>query len=97
MGSNQVKTYQALVSCFCEFLLVAVHTLLAERGLYPKNSWISARKWGSTVHQSRHPGVTAWINDAVAAVEKQLLKVCSRSHAFLLLARPGKPLYVVCY
>lgn len=83
MESDQVKTYQALVSCFSEFLLVAIHTLLFERGLYPQSSFVRARKFGNAVHQSRHPAVTAWINDAVAAVEKQLLKVCQ--YVLLLL------------
>ncbi len=75
-GDELLNTYQTLVSAFCEFLVVAIHTLLYERNLYPRTSFLSARKYNFPVHQSRHPRVCEWVTDAVTAVEDQLLKVC---------------------
>ena len=71
-----LDTYQAVVSAFCEFLTVAVHTILYERNIYPRTSFLNARKYNYPVCQNRHPKVCKWIQDAVAAVEVELLKVC---------------------
>ena len=76
-----IDTYQAVVGEFSEFLTVAVHTILYERNIYPRASFISARKYNYPVRQSRHPKVCQWIQDAVAAVEAELVKV---RHAFFL-------------
>jgi mitotic spindle assembly checkpoint protein MAD2B len=70
-----LDTYQALVSAFTEFLTVAVHTILYERNIYPRESFLNTRKYNHPVPQNRHPRVCAWIQDAVAAVEAEMLKV----------------------
>ena len=70
-----LDTYGAIVTAFCDFLTVAVHTILFERNLYPPASWISARKYNLPVKQNRHPKVCKWIQDAVAAVEAEMIKV----------------------
>ena len=78
-GSNSVKltidNYQAVVTTFSEFLVVAIHTILYERNIYPRTSFLKARKYNYPVRQSRHPKVCKWIQDAVAAVEVEMLKV----------------------
>lgn len=70
-----LDTYAALVSTFGSFLTVAIHTILYERSIYPETTFLSARKYNFPVRQNRHPKVCSWINDAVAAVEAELLKV----------------------
>ena len=70
-----LDTYQSVVSAFSEFLTVTIHTILYERNIYPQASFISARKYNYPVKQSRHPKVCMWIQDAVAAVEVEMLKV----------------------
>ena len=70
-----LDTYQSVVSAFSEFLTVAIHTILYERDIYPQASFISARKYNYPVKQSRHPKVCKWVQDAVAAVEVEMLKV----------------------
>lgn len=72
-----LDTYQAVVSAFSDFLTVAIHTILYERDIYPRPSFLTARKFNYAVRQSRHPKVCKWILDAVAAVEAELLKVRS--------------------
>lgn len=67
------ENYTLLVGCFLDFLTVSIHTILYERGLYPKESFISARKYNFPVRQSRHPDVCDWINDAVNHIKKELL------------------------
>lgn len=69
-----LDNYQAVVSTLSDFLTVAVHTILYERDIYPRTSFLSARKYNYPVRQNRHPKVCKWITDAVAAVEKELLK-----------------------
>ena len=70
-----LDTYQLVVLAFSDFLTVAIHTILYERGLYPQTSFLAARKYNCPVRQSRHPKVCRWIQDAVAAVEVEMLKV----------------------
>ncbi len=75
MSPPPLNTYASLVSTFGSFLTVAIHTILYERDIYPRVTFLSARKYNYPVRQNRHPKVCAWINDAVAAVEAELLKV----------------------
>ena len=72
-----LDTYQAVVSAYSDFLTVAIHTILYERDIYPRTSFLKARKYNYAVRQSRHPKVCKWIQDAVAAVEAEMLKVRS--------------------
>lgn len=70
-----IDNYQSIVSAFSDFLTVAIHTILHERDIYPRPSFLTARKFNCPVKQSRHPKVCKWIQDAVAAVEVEMLKV----------------------
>ena len=72
-----LDTYQAVVSAYCDFLTVAIHTILYERNIYLQTSFLKARKYNYPVRQSRHPKVCKWIQDAVVAVEGEILKVGS--------------------
>lgn len=72
-----LDTYQTVVSAYSDFLTVAIHTILYERNIYPQASFIKARKYDYPVKQNRHPKVCKWIQDAVAAVEAEMLKVRS--------------------
>ena len=70
-----LNTYTSLVSTFGSFLIVAIHSILYERAIYPPDTFVSVRKYNFPVRQNRHPKVCGWINDAVAAVEAELMKV----------------------
>lgn len=70
-----LDTYQAVVAAYSDFLIVAIHNILFERQIYPPESFIRARKYNYAVRQNRHPKVCKWITDAVAAVEREMLRV----------------------
>lgn len=70
-----LNTYAAILAAFSDFLTVSIHTILFERALYPRESFLRARKFNYPVRQSRHPGVCKWIQDAVKAVEVEMAKV----------------------
>lgn len=70
-----LDTYQAVVSAYGDFLTVAIHTILYERNIYPQTSFIKAKKYNFPVRQNRHPKVCKWVQDAVAAVKAEMLKV----------------------
>ena len=72
-----LDNYDSVVAVFGDFLTVAIHTILYERGIYPQASFITALMYNCPVKQSRHPKVCNWIQDAVAAVEDEMLKVIS--------------------
>lgn len=65
---------QSLLSSFTSFLTVSIHTILYYRNIYPRETFLSAKAFNLPVHQSRHPKVCSWINDAVDAVMAQIAK-----------------------
>lgn len=70
---SSINSYAALISAFCDFLTVAIHTILFERHIYPPDSFLSVRKYNYAVRQSRHPKVCQWVTDAISAIETELL------------------------
>ncbi|KAI9883592.1 MAG: hypothetical protein M1823_004645 [Watsoniomyces obsoletus] len=92
MSAPPLNTYASLVSTFGSFLTVAIHTILYERDIYPRFTFLSARKYNYPVRQNRHPKVCAWINDAVAAVEAELLKSAVARVAVVIYSPTSIPL-----
>ena len=90
--SSTKPTFRALVTNFTDFLTVAIHTILYERAIYPQTSFLSARKYNFAVRQNRHPKVCEWINDAVAAVEIELLKGTVQRVAIVMYDKANNPL-----
>ncbi|EME40947.1 hypothetical protein DOTSEDRAFT_74488 [Dothistroma septosporum NZE10] len=90
--ADDTPTYRTFVTTFTDFLTVAIHTILYERGIYPQTSFLSARKYNFAVRQNRHPKVCEWINDAVTAVETELLKSAVDRVAVVIYSKDNKPL-----
>ena len=86
------NTFAALVSNFGDFLTVAIHTIIYERHIYPLDTFITAKKWNYPIRQSRHPKVCKWINDAVAAVQEELLKGTVDRVAVVIYSQYAQPL-----
>ena len=86
------NTFASLISTFGDFLTVAIHTIIYERHIYPLDTFITARKWNYPVRQSRHPKVCNWINDAVAAVQEELLKGTVDRIAVVIYSQYAQPL-----
>ncbi|KAI9679368.1 MAG: hypothetical protein M1817_005390 [Caeruleum heppii] len=89
---STLNTFAALAATFSSFLTVAIHTILYERGIYPATTFLSARKYNCPVRQNRHPKVCQWINDAVAAVENELLKGTVARVALVIYSPSSQPL-----
>ena len=90
--ANSKPTFRTLVTSFTDFLTVAIHTILYERNIYPQISFLSARKYNFAVRQNRHPKVCEWINDAVTAVETELLKGTVERVAVVIYDTSNTPL-----
>lgn len=88
--AEPAPTFRALIAAFTDFLTVAVHTILYERTIYPKTSFLAARRYNHPVRQSRHPKVCEWINDAVTSVEAELLKGSVSSVAVVIFSKDNK-------
>lgn len=69
-----ISEARTLFNSFSSFLTVSIHTILYYRSIYPKETFLSAKAFNLPVHQSRHPKVCSWINDAVDAVMAQAAK-----------------------
>ncbi|TKA25251.1 hypothetical protein B0A50_05949 [Salinomyces thailandicus] len=89
--SNELTTFRTLVTAFTDFLIVAIHTILYERNIYPRTAFLSARKYNFAVRQNRHPKVCEWINDAVGSVETELLKGTVDRVAVVIYTKDNKP------
>ena len=90
MSERVVSTFRGLVSAFTDFITVAIHTILYERSIYPRTSFLTARRYNHPVRQSRHPKVCEWINDAILAVETQLLNGVVSSVAIVIISKDNK-------
>lgn len=55
-----------LVTCLCEFLEAAVHTVLASRGLYHKDVFERCKVFNVFTRRSRHPELNSYISSTVA-------------------------------
>lgn len=73
MENDDSVTFNTLLIAFTDFLTVAIHTILYERAIYPRSSFLTARKYNFSVRQNRHPKVCQWIQDAITAIESELL------------------------
>ncbi|KAL7784018.1 DNA-binding protein [Trichoderma afarasin] len=82
-------TANPLLSSFTSFLTIAIHSLLYHRTLYPQTSFLATRAYNLPVHQSRHPGLCAWISDAVAAIATQLRVGSVRRIVLAIHSPPG--------
>lgn len=89
---NEGPTYRQFVSTFADFLTVSIHTILYERSIYPATTFLSARKYNFAVRQNRHPKVCEWINDAVAAVEAELIKGVVEKISVVIYDSTNQPL-----
>ena len=89
--ANETLSFRTFVTTFTDFLTVAIHTILYERGLYPERSFLVARKYNLAVRQSRHPKVCDWVNDAVTSVEAELYKGAVQTVAVVIYDGNGKP------
>lgn len=90
--AEDAPTFRTFVTAFTDFLTVAIHTILYERGIYPQTSFLSARKYNFAVRQNRHPKVCEWINDAIVSVETELLKSSVDRVAVVIYSKQNKPL-----
>lgn len=88
--TDQAPTFRSIVSTFTDFLTVAVHTILYERSIYPRTSFLTAKRYNHPVRQSRHPKVCEWINDAIVAVEAELLKGAVANVAVVIFSKDNK-------
>ncbi|KAK5129331.1 hypothetical protein LTR08_003589 [Meristemomyces frigidus] len=89
--STEATTLRVIIAAFTDFLTVAIHTILYERAIYPPTSFLSARKYNLSVRQNRHPKVCEWINDAVSAVETELLKGVVGRVAIVIYTKDNHP------
>lgn len=90
--AEPAPTFRSLVAAFTDFLTVATHTILYERSIYPQTSFLSAKKYNHIARQSRHPKVCDWINDAITAVENELLKGGVDRVAVVIFSKDNKAL-----
>ncbi|KDN51362.1 DNA-binding protein [Tilletiaria anomala UBC 951] len=83
---NFTETVQALT----EFIEVAIHTVLCVRGVYPPEVFTRKKRYATPVWQARHPGLSAYIGDAVKAARRQIILENVQS-VVLLVSRASDP------
>jgi mitotic spindle assembly checkpoint protein MAD2B len=86
------ETFISLVAHFLDFLTVSVHTILYERDVYPRESFAPTRRYNYPVRHSRVPEVCEWINEAIDAVEVELMKGIVDRVSLIIYSRFNDPL-----
>jgi len=81
-----------LLTTFTQFLTVCIHNILFYRGLYPATTFLTSRAYNLPVHQSRHPAVCAWVQDAVDAARAQIAQGSVERMAVVIYDATGRPM-----
>lgn len=89
---GKLENYIEVLTAFCDFLVVCIHTILYERHIYPKTSFVLTKVYNFPVRQNRHPDVCTWISDAVDAVKDELINGYVERIAVVLHSRSGQVL-----
>lgn len=79
-----------VIETFVEFLTVAIHQILKERKIYRSSIFILARKYNLPVHQIRHPGLCAFLNNEMVAIRQAVLSKSAR-RIFVAIFFQGLP------
>lgn len=69
-------TVDEVICAFLEHLECAVHTILFQRDIYPKEMFMTARKYDRPVKMCRVPKVNEYVRNMVDMVGVQLREVC---------------------
>ncbi|KAJ3061631.1 MAD2 mitotic arrest deficient-like 2, partial [Rhizoclosmatium hyalinum] len=64
--------YSAFVDILIDFAEVSIHTILAERNVYPPDIFTKCQKYGLIVRKSRHPALNGYIKDFLMAIRADL-------------------------
>ncbi|KIP10142.1 hypothetical protein PHLGIDRAFT_115773 [Phlebiopsis gigantea 11061_1 CR5-6] len=65
-------TFNQAIKGICEFIEVAIHTILYVRHVYPAELFVRRKKYDTPVFQSRHPTLNEYIAGAVKAVADEI-------------------------
>jgi mitotic spindle assembly checkpoint protein MAD2B len=85
-----LTTAHSLHTTLTDFLIVAFHTILYERALYPPQTFILTRAYNFPVRQNRHPKVCRWILDATSSIQAQMLKNTVSKIVFVIYSEQGQ-------
>ncbi|BFZ62588.1 hypothetical protein YB2330_003689 [Saitoella coloradoensis] len=85
-------TYNIILQTFCDFLTVAIHTILFTRDLYHPELFERARKYNTVVRRSRHPMLNDWIRDVIASVNEELKKCTINRVSIIILSADETPM-----
>lgn len=70
-----LSTFANLISTISDFFNTAIHQILYERDIYPKEMFQDRNKYKLAVKQSMYYRVNKWVTDAVKACSEELLQV----------------------
>lgn len=70
-----LSTFANLISTISDFLNTAIHQILYERDIYPREMFQDKNKYKLAVKQSMYHRVNKWVTDAVKACSEELLQV----------------------
>ncbi|KAH8154858.1 uncharacterized protein LAJ45_01389 [Morchella importuna] len=83
---ESLATFENFTYTLCHFLEVAIHQIIYNRGIYPKELFHVTNNYNIGTHTCRHPQVIKWIRDAIMALSEELLKNCVRRVALVILS-----------
>ncbi|KAF2667313.1 DNA-binding protein [Microthyrium microscopicum] len=86
------ETYVQLVAHFLDFLIICIHTILYERDVYPRESFVAIRRYNYPVRHSQVPEVKEWINEAIDSIEVEMKKGAVERVCLIIFSRFGDPL-----
>lgn len=84
-------TYSDLFEWFTEFFIVAIHSILYIRRLYPQDTFRAAHQYGIVVYQSRHPKVCEYVEHMARSCMKFVKKGIVDKVSLVVISENGFP------
>jgi len=89
---SEPHTFITLIAHFLDFLVVTIHTILYQRGVYPKEAFSPCRRYNYPLRWCRVPEVNDWIAKTINAIEIEMKKGNVESISLVITSIFGDPL-----
>ncbi|KAK6175285.1 hypothetical protein SNE40_013779 [Patella caerulea] len=89
---DAINKYQVSADILSEFVEVAIHSILYNRGLYPQGVFQRRKKYSVPVQMCLHPDVTSYICNIVESIKVLLEEGEIEKIVVVILTRHHKPI-----
>ncbi|KAI5795583.1 DNA-binding protein [Geopyxis carbonaria] len=91
-NEEQLQTLGGVITTFLDHLECAIHTILYERSIYPRNLFMSTRKYNCAVKMCRVTKVNEYVRSVIELIGDQLMGGRGKVVSIIILSPQNHPL-----